>query len=64
MKLIFHYQVRQKRITFLFISSNGREQLRDESKNNWFFSLLKEKKIGKNGRWEQFVRNSRHRHIK
>jgi len=42
--------VRQKRITFFFISSNGREQLRDESKNNWFFSLPKEKKIGKNGR--------------
>jgi len=56
--------VRQKRITFFFIYSNGREQLRDESKNNLSFSLPKEKKIGKNGRWEQFVGNSRHRHIK
>ena len=56
--------MRQMRITFFFISSNGREQLGDESKNNWSFSLPKEKKIGKNGRWEQSVRNSRHRHIK
>jgi len=44
-KLIFHCQVSQERITF-FISSyffeNGREQLRDESKSNISFSLQKQ----------------------
>jgi len=49
-KLIFYYQVRQKRITFFFISffENGRKLLRDESKNNRSFSLQKQQKIGEN----------------
>jgi len=50
--------MRQQKINFFFISSRMEES--DESKINRSFSLQKQKKIGENGRWEQFVRNSRH----
>jgi len=42
-KLIFHYQVR-KEMNIFFSFKNGREHMRNESKNNKYFSLYKQKK--------------------
>jgi len=48
-KLIFYYQSETRENDLLpYFFENGRKQLRDESKNNRFFSLQKQKKIGEN----------------
>jgi len=52
-KLIFYYQSETRENDLLpYFFENGRKQLRDESKNNRFFSLQKQKKIGENNLWE------------
>jgi len=57
-KLIFHYQVREERVTFFFFK-NTREHMRNESRNNKYFSIQKQNKTAKSGRREQYVKNSK-----